>query len=105
MAGWSSPIRWEFSRNPNRKDQPMKEELQALTQHLRRLEARCWAQEILLLAVAQRSGLDDCWEAEALDNMNARMLDMLRFSALSDEQIQYVREEWQALLQRLGHRK
>jgi len=83
----------------------MKEEVEALTQRLLRLEARCWAQEILLLAVAQKSGLDDCWESMTLDDMSARMLDTLRFSALTDEQLQYVREEWTALLRRLGRRE
>lgn len=78
----------------------MKEEEQ-LRVEVDKLTARSWAQEALLLHLAQRSGLKSWWDTTELEAVALELRQALRRSSLTDSQIERFEKEMTRLLLQL----
>lgn len=77
------------------------EEIERLREEVNTLTARSWAQEALLLHLAQRAGVVGYWETDGAEAAAAEMRHRLRYSSLTDWQIELFGREMQRLLQQL----
>jgi len=76
-------------------------EIEQLREELNTLTARSWAQEALLLHLAQRAGVVGLWETDGLETVASELRDRLRYSSLTDLQIELFGQEMQRLLKQL----
>lgn len=77
------------------------DDLKGIKEHLDRLTARSWAQESLLLFLAQRAGMDEFGMLEDAMEYTDQMREHLRRSSLSDQQIAHFELEIRGLFERL----
>ena len=76
-------------------------ELEKLREDVNRLTARSWAQEAVLLFLAQRAGGGDFGFVLDVDGYSQQLRDHLRHSPLTDSQLAHFDVAMRALLERL----
>lgn len=77
------------------------DELEQVKARLDELIARSWAQESLLLFLAQRAGADEFGFVMDAQSYSQQIYDHLRHSTLTDRQIAHFDAEMRGLLERL----
>lgn len=76
-------------------------DMEAIKAQLDMLVARSWAQETLLLFLAQRAGADEFGFVMDVERYSQQLRDHLRHSPLTDSQIAHFDLAMRALLERL----